>query len=165
MSRVSSTSLQGRNDGGDGVSNHQPHDCLLNRLLRYRSKKSPKLRVTGRCAGNSPVPVNSLHKRPVKRKWFPFNDVIMYLKTSWTCNSIYFRCVLLLSMSSVHVTSYHVWVWSELNIAFDRWIAREEGSLFSLPSMLDNWDRNFILMKFLSLTALKVVIFMPCSVI
>ena len=37
-------------------SNHQPHDCLLNRLFRRRSKKTTKLRVTGLCAGNSPVP-------------------------------------------------------------------------------------------------------------
>ena len=39
----------------DGVSNHQPHDGLLSRLFRQRSKKTSKLRVTGLCAGNSPV--------------------------------------------------------------------------------------------------------------
>ena len=39
----------------DGVANHQPHDCLLNRLFRRRSKKLSKLRATGLCAGNSPV--------------------------------------------------------------------------------------------------------------
>ena len=38
-----------------GVSNRQPHDCLLNHLFRHRSKKTSKLRVTGLCAGNSPV--------------------------------------------------------------------------------------------------------------
>ena len=48
-------SLQWRHDERDGDSNHQPHDCLLNRLFRRRSKKTPKLGVTGRCAGNSPV--------------------------------------------------------------------------------------------------------------
>ena len=31
------------------------HDCLLNRLFRRRSKKTSKFRVTGLCAGNSPV--------------------------------------------------------------------------------------------------------------
>ena len=36
-------------------SNHQPQDCLLNRLFRHRSKKTSKLRVTGLCEGNSPV--------------------------------------------------------------------------------------------------------------
>ena len=35
--------------------NNQSHDCLLNRLLRRRSKKTSKLRVAGLCAGNSPV--------------------------------------------------------------------------------------------------------------
>ena len=46
--------LQWRHNGRDSVSNHQPHDCLLNRLFRHRPKKTSKLRVTGLCAGNSP---------------------------------------------------------------------------------------------------------------
>ena len=33
---------------------YQPYHCLLNRLFGRRSKKTPKLRVTGLCAGNSP---------------------------------------------------------------------------------------------------------------
>ena len=48
------TALQWRHNEREGVSNHQPHDCLLNRLFRRRSKKTSKLRVTGLCAGNSP---------------------------------------------------------------------------------------------------------------
>ena len=47
--------LQWRHNGHDGVSNHQAHHCLLNRLVRRRSKKTSKLRVTGLCVGNSPV--------------------------------------------------------------------------------------------------------------
>ena len=46
--------LQWRHNGHDGVSNHQPHHCLLNRLFGCRSKKTSTLRVTGLCAGNSP---------------------------------------------------------------------------------------------------------------
>ena len=42
-----------RHNGHDGVSIHQPHHCLLNRLLGCRSKKTSKLRVTGLCTGNS----------------------------------------------------------------------------------------------------------------
>ena len=38
----------------DSVSNHQPYDCLHNRLFRRRSKKASKLRVTGLCEENSP---------------------------------------------------------------------------------------------------------------
>ena len=45
------SSLQWHHIDRDGVSNHQPHICLLNRLFRHRSK----LRITGPCAGNSPV--------------------------------------------------------------------------------------------------------------
>ena len=50
-----SNALQWRHNGRDGVSNHQPHDCLLKQLFRRRSKKTSKLRVTGLCVGNSPV--------------------------------------------------------------------------------------------------------------
>ena len=48
------STLQWRHNGRDSVSNHQPHHCLLNRLFRCRSKKTPKLRATSLCAGNSP---------------------------------------------------------------------------------------------------------------
>ena len=70
-------SLQLRLNGHDDVSNYQPHNCLLKRLFRRRSKKTSKLRVTSLCVGNSPVTVNSPHKRPVTRKMFAYADVIM----------------------------------------------------------------------------------------
>ena len=73
-----SPSLHWRHNDHDGVSNHQLHGCLLNRLFRRRSKKTSNLRVTGLCVGNSPGPVNSPHKGPVTRKMFPFDDVIMF---------------------------------------------------------------------------------------
>ena len=39
--------LQWRHDRHDGVSNHQPHDCLLNSLIGCRSKKTfPTQRAT-----------------------------------------------------------------------------------------------------------------------
>ena len=50
-------SLQLCHNDSDGVSNHQRHDCLLNRLFKRRSKKTWKLRVTGHCEGNSPATV------------------------------------------------------------------------------------------------------------
>ena len=46
--------LRWRHNGCDGVSNHQPHYCLLNRLFKRGSKKTSKVRVTGLCEGNSP---------------------------------------------------------------------------------------------------------------
>ena len=44
-----------RHNERNGVSNHQPQPCLLNRLFRRRSNKISKLRITGLCEGNSPV--------------------------------------------------------------------------------------------------------------
>ena len=53
--QVSCSTLHQRYNGHDGISNHQPCDCLLSRLIRRKSKKTLKLHVTGLCAGNSPV--------------------------------------------------------------------------------------------------------------
>ena len=57
--------LQWRHSECDGVSNHQRLDGLLNHLFRRGSKKTPKLRVTGICEGNSPMTVTS----PTKGQW------------------------------------------------------------------------------------------------
>ena len=46
---------QWHHNGLHGVSNHQPHHCLLNRLFRHRWKNTSKIHVTGLCEGNSPV--------------------------------------------------------------------------------------------------------------
>ena len=87
MKQNVSFSLQWRHNGHNSISNHQPHDCLLNRLFRRRSKKTSKLRITGLCAGNSPGAVNSPHKWPVTLKMFPFDDVIMSFLMQ--CEKIY----------------------------------------------------------------------------
>ena len=47
--------LQWRHNEPDGISNHQPHDCLHNRLFGRRSKETSKLRFIGLYVGNSPV--------------------------------------------------------------------------------------------------------------
>ena len=73
--------LQWRHNGREGVSNHQPHHCLLNRSFRRRSKKYQILRIIGLCDGNWSVgPVNSPHKWPVTRK--------SYLMTS-SCTQVW----------------------------------------------------------------------------
>ena len=46
MRRICIT-VQWRHNGRDVVSNYQCHDCLLNREIKRRSKKTSKLRVTG----------------------------------------------------------------------------------------------------------------------
>ena len=82
--------LRWRHNDHAGVSNHQPHGCLLHRLFRRRWNKTSKLRVTGFCAGNSP------DKGPVTRKMFPFHDVIMPL--TWDtniCSAKFGHCITL----------------------------------------------------------------------
>ena len=53
VNNIFHNTLRWRHNGRDSVSNHQPHDCLLNRLFRRTSKRTSKFRVTGLCAGNS----------------------------------------------------------------------------------------------------------------
>ena len=55
--KTQTSRLLWRHNGRDCVSNHQPHDCLLNRLFRHRSKK--------RGLVNSPL------KWPVTRQFLP----------------------------------------------------------------------------------------------
>ena len=69
--------LQWRHNGHDGVSNHQPRHCLLNRSFGRRAKKTSNLDSLAFLWGIHRGPVNSPHKWPVTRKMFPFDDVIM----------------------------------------------------------------------------------------
>ena len=71
--------LQWRHNGCNSVSNHQPHDCFLNRVFRHISKKTPLERSASLAfvRGIHRRPVNSPHKWPVTQKMFPFDDVIM----------------------------------------------------------------------------------------
>ena len=80
-----------RQSGRDGVSNHQPRDCLLNRLFRLIQSSASLAFVRG----IHRWPVNSPYKWPVTRKMFPFDDVIMssgiFLLLLKTVSSILFK--------------------------------------------------------------------------
>ena len=69
--------LEGRHNQRVGVSNHQPHYCLLNLLSRRSSEKTSKLCVTGLCAENSPVTGEFPTQRASNAELFSFDDVIM----------------------------------------------------------------------------------------
>ena len=71
--------LQWRHNGRDGVSNHQPPDCLLNRYSGADQRKHQSTASLAFVRGIHRWPVNSPHKWPVKRKMFSFDDVIMQL--------------------------------------------------------------------------------------
>ena len=69
--------LQWRRNERDNVSNHQPRDCLLNRLSGADQRKIKVPPVTGLRAGNLPVTGEFLAPGPVTPKKLPFDDVIM----------------------------------------------------------------------------------------
>ena len=70
--------FQWRQNERDGVSNHQPHDCLLNRLfkgpVKIKHQSSASLAFV---RGIHRWPMNSPHKGSVMWKMFLFDDVIM----------------------------------------------------------------------------------------
>ena len=82
------TALQWCHDDRDGVSNHQPNDCLLNHLFRRRSKKTSKLRLTGLCEGNSPVtsefPAQGIRNAENVSIWWYHHEIIQKQETSRT---------------------------------------------------------------------------------
>ena len=71
-------SLRWRHDECDGVSNHQPHDWLLYHIQAQIKRKHQGSASLAFVRGINWWPVNSLHKWPVTRKRFPFDDVIMF---------------------------------------------------------------------------------------
>ena len=57
--------LQWRHNGRDSVSNHQPRE--FSRLIRQRSKKTSKLRVTGLCGASNAENVSIWWRHHAKR--------------------------------------------------------------------------------------------------
>ena len=72
-----SEALQWRHNEPAGVSNHQPHDCLLNRHSGADRRKDQSSASLAFVRGIHRWPVNSPHKGPITRKKLPFDDVIM----------------------------------------------------------------------------------------
>ena len=91
---VAPNPLRWRHNWRDSVSNHQPHDCLIMRLFRRRSKKTSKVRVTGLCAVNSLETGEFPTQMASNAKVFPFEDVIMIfgenLMSSVPCCKLWF---------------------------------------------------------------------------
>ena len=69
--------LQWRHNDSDGVSNRLPQNCLLNRVIRHRTKKTSKYRVIGLNVGNSLVTNEFPAQRASNVEMFRFDDVIM----------------------------------------------------------------------------------------
>ena len=87
----SAPTLLWRHNDRDGVSNHQPHDCLLNRLFRRRSTETSKLRITGLCVGNSPVtgefPAQRASNEENVSIWWRHHDVLTAGRWRWVLSA------------------------------------------------------------------------------
>ena len=70
-------SLRWRHNERDGVSNHQPHDCLPIVYSGADQNKHQSFASLAFVRGIHRWPVNSPHKWPVTREMFLFDDVIM----------------------------------------------------------------------------------------
>ena len=124
--RKHSDALQWRHNEHDSVSNHQPRDCLLNRLFGRRSKKTSKLRVTGLCVGNSP----GAGEFPAQRASYAENASIWWrhhdTRQSPVCN---YRSVIL---TAVRTLVTFTWVCRGVSLAI----------LDDMPS--NRWNRILI---------------------
>ena len=74
-----SSSLQWRHNERDCSSNHRRLGCLLNRLLKCRSRKTSTLRVTGLCEGVNLWPVKFPSQRVSNAEnvyiWWRHHDI------------------------------------------------------------------------------------------
>ena len=120
------TTLRWRHNGHHCVSNLQPHDGLLNRLFRRRSKKTSMLRVTGLCAGNSPVtgefPAQMTSNAENLSIWWSHHEIkktnkkrvdeVLIQKSSGSFRSIW--RALLNVFNSLHIRWCSVGLWSRI---------------------------------------------------
>ena len=95
-------SLHWHHNDHNGVSNHQPGGCLLNRLFRRRSQKTSTLRVTGLCVGNSPgtgeFPAQMASNAENISIWWRHHDNCM---DEWMCRSV-------VNMQGINTKSEHL---------------------------------------------------------
>ena len=143
--------LQWRHNGRDSVSNHLPHDCLLNRLFRRRSKKTSQLRVTGICAGNSPAtgefPAQMASNAENVFIWWRHHEFVIFLYKLWSHNNsllfcLQFKCgmsaktILTNVLVSGIIFHYRLYYW--LN-----WKARAEANVkYAVCGINRVWQQN-----------------------
>ena len=111
------TAVQWRHNERDSVSNHQPHDCLRNRLFIRRSKKTSKLRVTGLCAGNSP----GTGEFPAQMASNSENVSIW-----WRHHGIPTVILLQLCQKVIRMTAGKLIIWFHNNDWFVKWLKRKD---------------------------------------
>ena len=93
---------------GTMASQITTHGSLLNRLFRQRSNKTPKLRITDLCAGNSPVTDEFPNKRPVTR------EKINLMTSSWWKMMAIFVTIRSILKQFWPIFSTYIWLYISL---------------------------------------------------
>ena len=108
--------------------------CLLNRLFRPRSKKTPKLRVTGLCVGNSPVTGEFPAQRASNVEKFPFDYVIMLQRGNMSHNqalrnlkTAIYRCQFVLSLWKLTASPHECCRWAYRTVWYDHFNSQSHG--------------------------------------
>ena len=136
MLRCQWYTLQWRHNGRDGVSNPQPNNCLINRLFRFRSKKTSKLRVAGLCAGNYPgtgeFPLQMASNAENVFIWWRHHDIV------FSVQELIFRFIggLKEIINCCLDTIADIWQMpvSKILNNFDFWVTNRERRWFEEPS-------------------------------
>ena len=107
--------LQGRHNKRDRVSNHQPHDCLLNRFVTRRSKKT--INAPRHCffAGNSPVtgefPAQGASNAENVSIWWRHHGLLNFKKKQRVRRRVDFSNILMVHVDFDFVTRIFFIIW------------------------------------------------------
>ena len=119
-------SLQWCHNEHDGVSNHQPHGCLLDHLFRHRSKKTSRLQDTpgplwGEFNGDQWIPAQMASNMEKISIWWHHHvaGVIHHLwsspKSDWY-TKVTSNQWTHMSMSSKYPSKYQLFHWTDLRL-------------------------------------------------
>ena len=95
-------------NGHDGVWNHQPHHCSLNRSFRRKSKKTSKLLVTGLCVVTGEFPAQMASNAENVSIWWGHHACGLYkivdimFQFKWLKGYIYSSCYYHYQIGSIH---------------------------------------------------------------
>ena len=102
-----SNPLLWRHNGRDGVPNHQPNDCLLNRFYSGADQRKHKGSASQAFVrGIHRRPVNFPHKWPVTWEMVPFDDVRHKNLVMWSQKTI-------ITTNLLYGMQESFWIWSQ----------------------------------------------------
>ena len=98
-SRENIFSLQWRHNGSDSVSNHQPHDCLLNRLFKENIKAPRHRPVCGNSPGTDEFPAQMASYAENVSIWWRHHGYRSHLQEVVLNILKSYSCILILNMA------------------------------------------------------------------